>query len=197
MVRHSVASYLRNELPPLINVANRQWETHIPQIGEVKPYPPKELRHRDKPLLAVTLGPTSGFHFLGNDPDGQPVFDAVYQIKIWVWCFTPELPNGQQYTAHEQIVEATEQARDRLIGLTRILLFRDVTLGTDYTEIGDYKAIKETYSETIPVPNMSGRLVAAACLEFPLTVTETVLAPPLGVAETTNLETEVMEHDCA
>lgn len=180
LVRQALCNYFEKAIPRAIEYANKGWpkKRFLPAPQQYLPYEPLGLSHRTGPIFGVGITGTSSSQHMDFSDAMEEEMMTRYMVRLYLWVYTPETES--QVVADEARHE-TLRVRDDLSTLVRSMLYQEP--GLDNPEMFDVQldTIREEFSDASPVPNNSGRYVAAVAMSFALDVEESLFRPIIGV----------------
>lgn len=178
-VRDAIVEYMKVAIPEAIENAKLEWaeETFLPVPQAYYPYEPMSISHRTGPILGVGIA--------GALPSRPVDFSLAmelevitrYSVRLYLWCYTPEVEDG---LVPDDARHETLRVRDDMSTLIRSMLYTYPGMDNPDTYSIHINTIREDFSDSTPVPNASGRYIAAVVISFDVDVEERLHQAVLG-----------------
>ena len=159
-----------------------QWdlgEDELPKIRTWYPYEVRSMRHREGPIAAINVASTGKFTRVDYSEVAEERYRIEYSARVYLWCYTPE-GEFEDVEEQDQVRRQTTRVRDDLTAVIRSALLGTPSLGNEEAFYFQEETLSENYSALSPVPNASGRMVAASYLDFKVQFDESQFAIPVG-----------------
>lgn len=178
-IRHDLLEYLKNAIPAAIQYAEQEWgdDVFLAEPQQYLPYEPVGISHRTGPILGIGVPSTQASEHVDYSGAMETETMTRYSVRIYLWCYTPE--TVEERVAEEPRHEAL-RLRDDMSTLIRSALFTEPGLNDPDRYSLHVDTIREEFSDGSPVPNSSGRYIAAVAISFSLDVEERLFRPVYG-----------------
>jgi hypothetical protein len=170
-----VAGYLAAELPAYLADLRIAWG----RDAETLPDPVAYLHNEPKTLDRWPLVAVAGADRTTRRSEQSPrvvTYDATYQLRAFVWV-------------NERGWDQAIDVRDDLTAAVATFLMDRVRVGSDGAAVVQ-DGLTESYSDVQPVKG--DRHVAGAYIGFQLKVSEAIVRPPAGSADTVTLDADLL-----
>lgn len=182
LLRAGLLNFLTVEAEVRRQQALTQWgldDIELPPIRKWYPYEVRGMRHREGPVAAINVSNSQKYERVDYTDRMEEKYRTDYSARIYLWCYTPENDEEEAGDA-DTIHQKTTQIRDDLTAVIRSALLGTPSLGQEEAFYFQEETLQENYSAITPVPNASGRMVAASYLDFKVKFDESQFALPAG-----------------
>lgn len=183
MIREEICEYFKQAIPRAIQYAQANWGegVFLPEPQAYLTYEPTGISHRTGPIFGVGVTSTQASEQIDMSPAMEVEMLTRYGIRLYLWVYTPETTSE---LVTDEARERTLAARDDLSTLIRSMLYNDPGMHLPDVFGVQLNTIREDFSDATPVPNQSGRYLAAVAISFSLDVEESLFRPVLGTVST-------------
>lgn len=185
-VRQIIADYLGSVVPAAIAIGRSQWELEtweLPDPVRYDAYDP--LTAQEFPVVGSLVSRTTGWVRNDYTPTMEEVYDAKYNVIVFLWVRTPLKPDG---VWADPTYETTLRLRDDMLGIVRGCLLNTPSMNSNGQVRLNESTLTEEYLDAIKSSDQNSRWLAGASLSFELAVTETAYRVALGSADTITTE---------
>lgn len=184
--RKYIADYLSVAIPPLLEEARIEFglqDFQLPDPLDYNSYDP--LQFNKFPSIGSLVSRTSNWRRTDINDYAEEEYEGVYAVRVFIWCRTPELPNG---TWEEPSYDAALRVRDDLLGLVRSALLGSPSLNSDGICAINEGTLAEDYYDAFKSNDQSSRWIAGGNLSFDMRVNERTYKDKLGVSENMKID---------
>ena len=193
LCRTLIMGYMREAVPRMSEFARDQWGTdhNFDDVEFYEAYEALKMSHGQGPTLSMSVSRTSGFRRVDYDPVMAEQYRAEYMIRMFVYCYTPDSEIPEELDEDQVVENARQQTmrqRDDLSAIVRACILDRLSLGhPDVFDVNEGSLVEE-YSDGTPVPNASGRWLAACAFTFTVRVDESLYREQLGQVPATGVQ---------
>jgi hypothetical protein len=180
-------------MPVLIDAAREEYEL----ADHLLPYP---LTYKSYDPLSVTLYPSVGSYVTQSrrwtrvdiNEMGENVYEARYAIRVFVWCRTPETPDGNWV---EPTYDSCMEMRDWMMAILRSTLLNTPSLRSEGTIRLEEDTLTEDFLDAMKANDQSSRWMAGGIVNIEATVQESTYLPRLATANTVVVEASKIQEE--